>query len=367
MMRNATLSLLFLAFLISMPSRVMAAEAETVVADEVAVEQTDAPATEKVTPKLIPLEPKPGELLPGQQRPMLIVEPPKDFPPVKKTGGEKKNPFGRKVQTNDDPPPFLAQFVPASFSKLWMKFLRTQKVINKKIATTMRKAEGGATKSLFIAIAFSFLYGAIHVLGPGHGKVFLVSFFIGRHARWWEAPKMATVFAITHVISAEVMVLLVDQTTRHVFGRLPSEVMPIKVISYGLIVAIGTYMLISAIRGKFHETACMCETDGMHKKYSSHGLAIVMGMVPCAGVMLILLYALANDMLWLGMALSVAFAFGLAITLSALGIVVIVLRERLLGWLCEPDKQVVVARILQGIGASFIMLFGIALLFGNIG
>ena len=50
------------------------------------------------------------------------------------------------------------------------------------------------------------------------------------------------------------------------------------------------------------------------------GLSLGVGLVPCTGAVLILLYAMANDILLAGVLLAVAIAAGMAITMGGLGI-----------------------------------------------
>src|SRR4029453_4623640 len=57
------------------------------------------------------------------------------------------------------------------------------------------------------------------------------------------------------------------------------------------------------------------------------GLSLGVGLVPCTGAVLILLYAMANDILFAGVVLVVAIAAGMAITMGALGVLSIVARN----------------------------------------
>ena len=56
-------------------------------------------------------------------------------------------------------------------------------------------------------------------------------------------------------------------------------------------------------------------------------LSLGVGLVPCTGAVLILLYALANDILRAGMALVSAIAAGMAITMGVLGVLSVVARQ----------------------------------------
>ena len=54
---------------------------------------------------------------------------------------------------------------------------------------------------------------------------------------------------------------------------------------------------------------------------------IGVGLVPCTGSVLILLYAMANDILYAGMMLVMAIAAGMAITMGGLGLLSVVARR----------------------------------------
>ena len=59
-------------------------------------------------------------------------------------------------------------------------------------------------------LAFAFLYGVLHTLGPGHGKVVVVSYFVSRDARLWRGVLMGVQIAVTHVLSAVALFWLAD-------------------------------------------------------------------------------------------------------------------------------------------------------------
>jgi len=78
--------------------------------------------------------------------------------------------------------------------------------------------EGASTVALFSGIGLAFLYGALHALGPGHGKMVVASFFMGQDAKIWRGMFMGLQIAVTHVISAVALVWLVDLSFRHFVG-----------------------------------------------------------------------------------------------------------------------------------------------------
>ena len=94
-----------------------------------------------------------------------------------------------------------------------------QRRLNAEIANSMRAiGRGGSLPSFLLALAFAFAYGAIHAFGPGHGKLVIVSYFLGREVRVVRGVAMAAQIAVVHVIAAVVIVWLADLALRAGFG-----------------------------------------------------------------------------------------------------------------------------------------------------
>jgi ABC-type nickel/cobalt efflux system permease component RcnA len=96
-----------------------------------------------------------------------------------------------------------------------------------------------------------------------------------------------------------------------------------------------------------------------------HAAAIVLavGIRPCTGAILVLVFALTQGMFWAGVASTFAMALGTAITVSALAVLAVGSREtaaRIAGsrW---ADRIYGAAGLA---GALFVVLFGSALLYG---
>ena len=57
-------------------------------------------------------------------------------------------------------------------------------------------------------MAAAFLFGIVHAFMPGHGKIVLVSYHVGRSGRWLEGVATGALLAITHVGTAILFVLV---------------------------------------------------------------------------------------------------------------------------------------------------------------
>ena len=125
-----------------------------------------------------------------------------------------------------------------------------------------------ATK-LFLAMSIAALFGMVHAFMPGHDKTVIVSYYLGRPARFLSSIGTSAILILTHVGSAVVLVLagfIVIQRTIGSAGRAPA----FEIASAALIVAIGVWLLYRAWRPHEHAHA---NTDGR--------VYLVTGLVPC--------------------------------------------------------------------------------------
>ncbi len=237
--------------------------------------------------------------------------------------------------------------------------------------------DGTSSTALLVGIGFAFLYGVVHTLGPGHGKMIVASYFVGREARIWRGLLMGIQIAIAHVVSAIALVFLVDITFRQMLGGEPAESWWIRLFSFGLIAIIGTVMLIRAIRSTMHDH----EHDHDHAHdhgHDHHGhshdgrqqgiLALLAGLVPCTGAILIMLFALANGIVVAGVLMVIAISAGMALTMAAIGVAAILVRRVALLVTGEGSKRgYIVARALEYAAALMILAIGLSFLAGTLG
>ncbi len=216
-----------------------------------------------------------------------------------------------------------------------------QRRANAEVAFHMNAIERGEDFGAFLlALAVAFAYGAVHAFGPGHGKFVVVSYFLGREARVMRGVVMAVQIAIVHVIAAIVIVWLADLVLRGGFGLGLSDVPGVRAASFLIIVGIGLYMLYRAARGSLgargHDHGHGHHHDHGHDHHHGHShgsraeggiLALAAGMVPCPGAVLIMLYAVANDMIVPGTLLVAAMSLGIGSSICVLGVGAILARQ----------------------------------------
>lgn len=258
-------------------------------------------------------------------------------------------------------------------------------------------------RTLALAMLMSFSYGVLHTLGPGHGKAVIVSYFVGNGGSLRRGMAMGVRIAIFHVLSAVVIVVLTDAVVQQVGGSSAGSYRVVQLISYGAIALIGSYMLKQALPKQNHPqapahldthaaeivlypslsqqisakadqpalAACNCFTCDERQGIGGW-LALAVGAVPCSGALLVLLYGLANDLLWPSVAMVISISVGMAFTLGWIGVIAIIgnrygyqfaaHRLEKMPWKKQLKKpRFSLIQIGQIIGASCVSLLGIGL------
>ena len=162
--------------------------------------------------------------------------------------------------------------------------------------------------------------------------------------------------ALTHIFSGTVLILLGDFSINHFITDPASQIFWIKLISYSIITIIGIHMLIQKIKNDNQCCSCGCNHNIAHIRSGS--LAFSIGLVPCPCTMLILLYALANDMVWFGILLTIFKGIGIALTLSLTGIIAHFTRNKLNKIIPDVHKYTWI-NFIEYAGSIFIVLLGL--------
>lgn len=254
------------------------------------------------------------------------------------------NPFTGAPVAAPEAAPEAATDSPGLVTRAAREVAKFQAEMNRALSRQMRQIrDSGSAAALLIGMGLSFLYGVVHVAGPGHGKLVILSYFLGRDACIIRGLVLGAQIAVTHVIAAIVLVWLADQILRETLGAQPGDVAEVRLASYALIAAVGLHMLVQAIRharsllsGSTHGAEHLCHTGcALHETPGSEGgerrrqglLSFAVGLVPCTGATLIMLYALANGIVIAGILMVCAIGLGMAVAMAVIGITAIAARS----------------------------------------
>jgi ABC-type nickel/cobalt efflux system permease component RcnA len=186
-------------------------------------------------------------------------------------------------------------------------------------------------------LGLSFLYGVAHAAGPGHGKLVVASVFLGREAQLLRGVATGFLVSGLQVASSAAVVGVLALGLGYRGLDIVDRTAGVELVSYGLIVAVGLYMAGGAIIPERRHGLPIGDPSaagGPRRApiLGATGAAILAaGLVPCPSALIVLLFALANGAVALGIAASLVMALGMGLTVSAVGLGMIAGRRALLG------------------------------------
>ena len=123
-------------------------------------------------------------------------------------------------------------------------------------------------------LLIAFLYGIFHALGPGHGKTVIVGYFLGRGGSIRRGIAMAGWIALSHVVGAVTVVVIVHAVLREIYMTPVEEMLSLRLVSYGAILLIGLVMLAMAIAPPGRRGRACHHHGHAHSHGHSHGQGI---------------------------------------------------------------------------------------------
>ena len=293
--------------------------------------------------------------------------------------------------------------------------LARQSEFYREMSATIRAAKSDGS-AVFTLLAISFAYGIFHAAGPGHGKAVISSYLVANQETARRGIVLSFASALMQSLVAVVVVgifaWLLNATAKTMCGAEKA----IEIASYALIVAFGARLvwvkgggfmralqvqrpipaaaLASQSHGHDHQHAHGHghdhhdhDHDRHHHEHDEHGghshgplpselagptgwrrgfgAILAVGLRPCSGAILVLVFALAQGMFWAGVAATFVMGLGTAITVTAIALMALSAKDlaRRLSGAREGGGALIMRGIEFG-AAGLVLLFGVGLLFG---
>ncbi|QPC42235.1 nickel/cobalt transporter [Kaustia mangrovi] len=213
----------------------------------------------------------------------------------------------------------------------------------------------------------SFLYGVFHAAGPGHGKAVISAWLIANERQLRRGVALAFLSSAFQALTAIVLVSALLLLVKTAFSSARAMTMWLELASYALISLVGAAMLWRALGGLVarrepaslgaaaveadahrhhdhdhhhhhgdhghdhheHGPDCGCghahmpgpsELDGQWSLARAFSIAFAVGIRPCSGAIIVLLFANTIGLYAAGIASTFAMALGTAITVSAIAV-----------------------------------------------
>ena len=219
-------------------------------------------------------------------------------------------------------------------------------------------ASGGKGVLLLLLLA-AFGWGALHALSPGHGKSMVAAYLVGTRGTARHAVVLGATVTVAHTAGVFALGLVTLALSQYV---LPEQLYPwLTLISGLLVVTVGAGVLRSRIR---RARATQNSTHHHHHHHddalSWKGLMAMgasAGLIPCPSALVVLLGAISQHQVPLGLVMITAFSLGLAATMTAIGLAV-VYAQTTLARLRVPGR---LTAVLPAVSALAIVVVGCVL------
>jgi len=303
----------------------------------------------------------------------------------------------------------------STLSDLMIWIFKQQRLFHRELAQDLRhlKDEGSA-EAVWTLITVSFLYGLLHAAGPGHGKAILATYLLTHKERVVKGIRLAAFSAGCQGCTA---ILLVYGIT-WVAGLAPRDTSTATLwserASYALVVLVGGMLAIRSLRSLFarmkragltpeaeislsgtlaqfsgHEIPSIeqvphvqienCGCGHIHSPSAEQinetasfrttlGLVLSIGLRPCTGAVLVLVFASVMGLQGAGIAAVMAMSFGTAVAVACLALLAVAARKwatTATQWRKNPIESVADTFALTG--STILILLGMALLHASFG
>ncbi|WP_299943612.1 hypothetical protein [uncultured Ruegeria sp.] len=228
-----------------------------------------------------------------------------------------------------------------------------QRDFQNQIARALRAARAEQPEAIATLLTVCFAYGFFHAIGPGHGKVLIGGYGLGRQVAFWRLSAISVLSSLGQAVTAVVLVyagVLVFQMSRESLVGTTEQVMA--PISYGAIAAIGLWLIFRALRSfvRRHKGQPAHSHDHHHQAHHDHdhehgvcsdcghrhgptaeevaqvgnlreALVLIAGIAarPCTGALFVLILTWQMGIAMVGIAGAFAMALGTAMVTTLVG------------------------------------------------
>lgn len=279
-----------------------------------------------------------------------------------------RNPFGTALPREALP----------STTGIGALLLSWQSAFYRELTATL-KAIHASSSALPGLLSLAFGYGVFHAAGPGHGKAVISGYIVADNRSLRRGLALSFAAAMLQALVAIALVLTITIALRATAATMSATTTLIEQASFALVGLVGLWVLwrkagayVALAGGATHDTACGHvhlpgpeEIASLRSWREMAGVVFAAGLRPCAGALIILVFAFSQGLLWAGIAATFAMALGTALTtgtLAALAVFFKFAALRLAGGGSLRGAKAIAA--LELLAAAFVTVLGAALFLG---
>ena len=223
---------------------------------------------------------------------------------------------------------------------------------------------------------FSFLYGIIHAIGPGHGKSLVSSYFLNQNKSYLKAFSISSLIAVVHTFSAFILTFFIYKSVGFIFNSTVTNVELIATkVSAGIIILIALYLIYKKIKNskqkilfqkndqKFslrtpqvkHIESLSCECNSCKTTSTDIGVILAAGIIPCPGTITIFLFTFGLGIYFVGFLSALFMSLGMSLIIFLTAILSVKIRN-------STTQNTILIKILEYSSLGFILFLGVFLL-----
>lgn len=290
--------------------------------------------------------------------------------------------WGQGLVPGGDAKPVAAPGEPSLWSEMIGWIYVQQRAFHQELIDGMRSlTNDGAAAAAWALISASFLYGVFHAAGPGHGKAVLTTYLVTHREQMKRGVLLAVISAFTQGFVAIALVYGLILVAGWLPQQTSEAVSWSERASFALLTLLGGYLIYRAARSgvkrwRGQQAGCCGHSHAPTEEQiaatgsfrATLGVVLSIGLRPCTGAVLVLVFAQVVGLYWAGVAAVAAMSTGTAIAVSVLAFAAVNARSfagRLVasrggGWMFSAD-------IVALGGGVLLALIGYSLLLASFG
>ncbi|MEI7063023.1 nickel/cobalt transporter [Dickeya chrysanthemi] len=258
------------------------------------------------------------------------------------------------------------------WSSILLQSIEWQRSLHQQMSDLMEQVQARPHQAGWTLVMFSLVYGVLHAVGPGHGKVVIATYLATHPSRLKSSLQLTLASALLQGLVAVVLVTLVLAVLQLSSKALHIGSFWMEKSSFVLVIVLGGWLCLRALRRLSatlfprvrprlhaltpiaaptaaerlapparrhrHDEHCGCshqhvpaadalnQCDGWRTRLM---VVLAMGLRPCSGAILVLLFAKVLGVFFWGVISALTMALGTALTVSLLGMAVLFCRRQL--------------------------------------
>ncbi|MGU3666658.1 nickel/cobalt transporter [Methylobacterium sp. A49B] len=251
--------------------------------------------------------------------------------------------------------------------------LALQASFSRSLNAAVSALRGGGSWTPLIGMAFA--YGVFHAAGPGHGKAVIAGYIVAGERALRRGCALSACAALLQACVAGAIVGVGSLILNATAASLTRAGMLIETVSFALVALVGL-VLTWRKAGRLAQLGAACGPGCSHLPgpqaletldswRARAGVVLAAGSRPCAGAVLVLIFAVSQGVPWAGVLAVLAMALGTALTTSALACLAVFAKRaalRLAGGRGQAGTLALGG--LELVAAAFVLVLGVAMLSG---